>query len=257
MFNTQFDSQMRASWGWRGVLGIISPAVTLSYGSEAHYRFSTLGLGIMETTLGLVNVTDENMSRVMPGLENAAKTLADQGAQFVCLNGPPATLVDGNDHNAQLKKRLFEITNLPSTTALYAAVDALNSLKVKNLIIVEPGSSDGLDIWVQREKKFFEDNGFKVVNTRSARSKTTTLGKAKLPMSLPYSLAKEALLETPEADGVYFACGVWGGAPVVQCLEAEFGKPVVIDDVTSIWAGMKALNIRLPVKGLGRLFETM
>jgi hypothetical protein len=32
---------------------------------------------------------------------------------------------------------------------------------------------------------------------------------------------------------------------------------VLIDDVTSIWAGMKALNIKLPVKGLGRLFETL
>ena len=25
-FNAQFDSQMRAIWGWRGVLGFISPA---------------------------------------------------------------------------------------------------------------------------------------------------------------------------------------------------------------------------------------
>ena len=146
---------------------------------------------------------------------------------------------------------------MPSTTALLATVDALNSLGVKKLIIVEPGSSDGQDIWVKREKKFFEDNGFKVVNTRSARSKTTTLGKAKLPMNLPYDLAREAMLETPEAEGIYIACGVWGGPPVVQCLEAEFGKPVVIDDVTSIWAGLKTLNIKLPVKGLGKLFETL
>jgi maleate cis-trans isomerase len=65
------------------------------------------------------------------------------------------------------------------------------------------------------------------------------------------------MLETPEAEGIYIACGVWGGPPVVQCLEAEFGKPVVIDDVTSIWAGIKTLNIKLPVKGLGKLFETL
>jgi maleate cis-trans isomerase len=257
MMNVEFDSQIRATWGWRGVLGIISPAVALSFGAEYPYKFGLLGLGMMEVTLGLVNVTDENMTRVLPGLESAAKTLADQGAQFVCLNGPPATLVEGNDHNQQLKKRLHEITKLPSTTALLATVDALNSLGVKKLIIVEPGSSDGQDIWVKREKKFFEDNGFKVVNTRSARSKTTTLGKAKLPMNLPYDLAREAMLETPEAEGIYIACGVWGGPPVVQCLEAEFGKPVVIDDVTSIWAGLKTLNIKLPVKGLGKLFETL
>ena len=184
-----FDSQMRALWGWRGILGFINPAVSLSYGAEYAYKFGTLGVGMMETTLGLVHVTDENVTRVLPGLENAAKILADQGAQFVCLNGPPATLVEGTDHNLSLKKRLEEITKLPSTTALLAAKDALKSLSVKKLIIIEPGSSDGLDIWAKREKKFFEDNDFKVLNYKSARSKTTTLVALPLQgyMYIPFS----------------------------------------------------------------------
>ena len=251
-----FDKEMRSSWGWRGVLGFISPAVVLSYGAEYSYRFGLQGVGLMEITLGLVNATDDNLNKVLPGLENAAKTLADQGAQFVCLGGPPATIVEGHDHNRAIKKRLEEITKVPSTTALLATIDAFNYLGVNKLIIVEPGSSDGQDIWAQRMKVFFDNNGFKVVNTKSAYSKTTTLGKAKLPMSLPYDLARQALQETPEAEGIYFACGVWGGAPVVQRLEAEFNRPVVFDDTQCIWAGLKALNIKLHVKGLGRLFET-
>jgi len=256
-FNAQFDSQMRATWGWRGVLGFISPAVTLSIGAEYAYRFGLLGVGMMEVTLGLVHATDDNLGKVLPGLDSAAKILADQGANFIYLGGPPATLVEGVDHNLQIKTRLEEITKLPSTTALLATIDAFHSLGTKKLIVVEPGSSDGQDIWAIRMKKYFEDNGFKVVNTKSARSKTTTLGKAKLPMNLTYDLAKEALHETPEAEGIYIACGVWGGPPVVQCLEAEFGKPVVFDDTQCYWAGLKALNIRLPVKGLGKLFETL
>ena len=132
-FNTQFDTQMGAAWGWRGVLGFISPAVSLSIGAESAYRFGLLGVAIMEVTLGLIHATDENVSKVLPGLENAAKTLADQGANFICLGGPP----------------------------------------------------------------------------------------------------------------------------VAQCLEAEFGKPVVFDDTQFYWAGLKALNIRLPVKGLGKLFEIL
>jgi maleate cis-trans isomerase len=255
--NQMFDTEMRESWGWRGVLGFISPAVVLSYGAEYSYKFGLLGVGMMEVTLGLVNATDDNMNKVLPGLDNAAKTLADQGAQFVCLGGPPATLVDGHDHNLKIKKRLEEITKVPSTTALLATIDAFNSLSVNKIVIVEPGSSDGQDIWVQRMKKYFENNGFKVVNTKSAYSKTTTLGKARLPMNLPYDLAKEAMLETPEAEGIYIACGVWGGPPVAHKLETEFGKPVVFDDANCFWAGLKALNIKLPVKGLGRLFETL
>jgi maleate cis-trans isomerase len=254
---TQFDEQMRASWGWRGVLGYISPAVVLSHGAEYPYKLGLQGVGTMEATLGMVHATDANMNKVLPGLENAAKSLADQGANFVCLGGPPATLVNGEDHNKQIKKRLEEITGLPCTTALLATVDALNTLGSKKLIVVEPGSSDGEDIWAKRMKIYFENNGFKVVNTKSAYSKTTTLGKAKLPMDLPYNLAKEAIMETPEADAIYIACGVWGGPPVVQCLEAEFGKPVIIEKSNLYWAGLKALNIKIPLKGLGKVFETL
>jgi maleate cis-trans isomerase len=106
-------------------------------------------------------------------------------------------------------------------------------------------------------KSYFEDKGFKVVNTKCAYSKTTTLQKAKLPMDLPYNLAREAIMETPEADGIYIACGVWGGPPVVQALEAEFGKPVVIEKSNLLWGGLKALHIKLPVKGLGRVFDIL
>ena len=250
-----FDTQMRGLWGWRGILGFINPAVVLSLGAECSYKLGLQGVGMMEVTLGLVRATDDNMGKVLPGLDSAAKTLADQGAQFVCLGGPPSTLVGGVDHNLQLKKRLEQITKVPSTTSLLSTIDSFNSLAIKKIIIVEPGSSDGQDIWAKRMKKYFEDNGFAVVNTKSARSKTTTLGKAKLPMNLPYDLAKEAILETPEAEGIYIACSVWGGPPVIQCLETEFGKPVIIDDLNYIWAGLKALNIKLHLKGLGRLFE--
>ena len=253
-----FDTKMREKeWGWRGVMGYISPAVVLSYGAELDYRLGLLGFGTMQITLGLVNATDDNLGKVLPGLDNAAKTLADQGAQFICLGGPPSTLVDGRDLNLQIKKRLETITKVPSTTALLATLDAFNCLSVKKIIIVEPGASDGTDIWAQRMKKYFENNGLNVVNTKSAYSKTTTLGKAKLPMKLPLDLAREAMKETPGAQGIFIACGVWVSPPVIQRLEAEFGIPVVFDDANCYWAGMKALNVKGPVKGLGRLFETL
>ena len=252
-----FDTEMRAAWGWRGVLGFINPSVSLSYGAEYPYKFGLLGVGMMEATLGLVRATDDNMNKVLPGLERTAQILAEQGAQFVCLGGPPSTLVDGQDNNQEIKRRLEDITHLPATTSLLSTIDAFNSLSIKKIVVVEPGSSDGKDIWAQRMKKFFEQNGLKVVNAKSALSKTTTLEKAKLPMNVPYDLAREAMLETPDAEGIYISCGAWGGPPVIQSLEAEFGKPVILDKLNCIWSGLTALNIKVSIHGLGRLFETM
>ena len=53
-------------WGWRGVMGYISPAVVLSYGSEVDYKLGLLGFGTMQITLGLVNATDDNLGKVLP-----------------------------------------------------------------------------------------------------------------------------------------------------------------------------------------------
>jgi len=68
------------------------------------YKFGLLGVGIMETTLGLVRATDDNLSKVLPGLETAATTLRDQGAQFVCLGGPACYTDRRHDYNLQIKK---------------------------------------------------------------------------------------------------------------------------------------------------------
>jgi len=103
-------------------------------------------------------------------------------------------------------------------------------------------------------KIYFENHGFKVVNTKSACSKTTTLGKAKLPMNLPYDLAKEALLETPEAEGFILHVAFGEVLPFIQCLESEFGKPVIIDDVNYIWAGLKSSKHTVPNEGSRKNF---
>jgi len=59
--------------GLAGRYGLYQPGRSISYGAELDYRFGLIGVGMMQITLGLVNATDDNLSKVLPGLDGAAK----------------------------------------------------------------------------------------------------------------------------------------------------------------------------------------
>jgi len=147
-------------------------------------------------------------------------------------------------------KRIEEISKLPSTTTMINAVDALTALSAKRLIIATPFEEE----LNRRHEKFWNDSGFEVVNIRGLGIRRN-IDIKKLPMHVPYTLAKEAYLETSGADAIYLPCASFGPPAVIECLERDLGMPVVTSTQAFIWAGLKALNIKEPAKGYGRLFE--
>ena len=61
----------------------------------------------------------------------------------------------------------------------------------------------------------------------------------------------------PEADGVFISCTAWRALEVVEELEQRLGKPVVTSNQATIWLALKRLGITTPIKGYGRLLETL
>jgi maleate isomerase len=242
--------QMEAIYGWRGKLGMVHPTTSWRLGMDFH-RYVPEGVGLLIQTLGIDSVDDENVEKALPQIDIAARRLAEARADFVHLGGPFG-LLRGRDQSKQILKRLEEATNLPSSYSLTSLVDAFNAVSAKKLIVI----SRGLGVWPERHKKFFEDNGFEVVNTKHTGEPKNSVSE-QLPMSVPYNLAREAYLETPEAQGIYIASGAWGGLPVVRYLEEDCDAAVIVEYSIFIWAGLRALKIKAPVRGLGRIFETL
>lgn len=241
---------MGGVWGWRGVLGYISPAV-MTWLGEYFYRYAPEGVGLMVATMGVDRVMDENLEEALTELDKAARRLVEGGANSVHLPGPFG-FIGGVDRRGQLLKRLEEVTKLPSTTGLTSIPEAFDALSVKKLILCFAGSH----IWPERYKKFLENDGFEVVNTKNLEVLTNS-ERRKLPMNVQYNLAREAYLETPEAEGILLPSGAFGGPPVVEHLEMDCGIPVVTEYSVFLWAGLRALKIKAPVRGFGRLFETL
>ncbi len=248
------NRKMEGIWGWRGIIGHISPAVSPGMFLKWFYNVVPDGVEWLDVSLGIYDMTHEQVERALSYVDDAAKRLAESGANFIYLGGTPLGLQgsDWNEWNRQLVKRIEEVSKLPATTTMINAVSALTALSAKKLIIATPFEEE----LNKRHEKFWKDNGFEVVNIKGL-GMSRLYDITRLPMHVAYTLAKEAYLETPEADAIYLPCGPFGHPAVIECLEKDLGKPVVASIQAAIWVSLKALNIREAAKGYGRLFELL
>ena len=73
---------------------------------------------------------------------------------------------------------------------------------------------------------------------------------------LVYEIGKKALQDNPDADGLYLGGGSMVSYPVVEVLEREFGKPVVLNCTALAWGLSRLLGVWEPKKGLGKLMAS-
>ena len=72
-------------------------------------------------------------------------------------------------------------------------------------------------------------------------------------IQLAYELGRQALIDLPQADGLYIGGGAWLSQPVAEALEREFGKPVITNVAAMIFNVLTQLNCWAPIEGHGRL----
>jgi maleate isomerase len=215
------------------------------------YEVVPEGVELLEVNLGMLEHTDDQVERAMSYVDDAARRLAESGANLIQLGGTPFGL-KSLEWNRQLVKRIEEVSKLPASTTLINALDALTALSAKKIIIATPFEEE----LNRRHEEFWTSNGFEVVNIKGLGIRRH-VDIRRLPTHAPYTLAKEAYLETPEVDAIYLPCAPFSSPAVVECLEKDLGKPVVASTQAAILSSLKALGIKEAAKGYGRLFELL
>jgi maleate cis-trans isomerase len=75
-------------------------------------------------------------------------------------------------------------------------------------------------------------------------------------LALAYELGRGALEQFPDADGIYIGGGAWLTLPVITKLEAEFGKPVLTNQVSTAWHVLHLLDCWQAKPQYGRLMAS-
>jgi len=194
------------------------------------------------------DITPAEQDRCVLELEQESRKLADAEVDVIVFAATAPTLAKGKGYDRELIKRMEDASGRPATTAATAFVDALRLLGAKKLSIGAPWSKTMDKPMVE----FMQANGFEVVHSEVVGF-VAAIELGRVGPETAYELGRRA--DRPDADAIIMPGGNWASMPVVERLENELGKPVLVNNAVSLWAGMRLLKRNDSIPGYGRLLR--
>jgi len=129
-------------YGYRGRIGFIAPGSTIETIPIEFYKIVPDGVVIVFTSIGIKRLTKDDIGESLKGIEKAAEELARTKVDVIILGGSPPVIFGGFGFDKKIIDRIKTVTDIPSTTSQTLAVEALNTLKIKKLVVASPFGED-------------------------------------------------------------------------------------------------------------------
>ena len=194
------------------------------------------------------DITPAEQDRCVLELEQESRKLADAEVDVIVFAATAPTLAKGKGYDRELIKRMEDASGRPATTAATAFVDALRLLGAEKVSIGAPWSKTMDKPMVE----FMQASGFNVVHSEVVGF-VASVDLGRVGPETAYELARRA--DRPDADAIIMPGGNWASMPVVERLERELGKPVLVNNAVSLWAGLRLLKQKEGIAGYGRLLR--
>jgi len=194
------------------------------------------------------DITPEEQDRCVLELESESRKLADAEVGVIVFAATAPTLAKGKGYDRELIKRMEDASGRPATTAATAFVDALRLLGAEKVSIGAPWSKTMDKPMVE----FMQASGFNVVHSEVVGF-VASVDLGRVGPETAYELGRRA--DRPDADAIIMPGGNWASMPVVERLERELGKPVLVNNAVSLWAGLRLLKQKEGIAGYGRLLR--
>jgi maleate cis-trans isomerase len=194
------------------------------------------------------DITPEEQDRCVLELESESRKLADAEVDVIVFAATAPTLARGKGYDRELIKRMEDASGRPATTAATAFVEALNRLGIIKIAIGAPWSKTMDRPMVE----FMEASGFDVVHSEVVGF-VASIELGRVGPEIACELARRT--DRPETQAIVMPGGNWATMPVVDRLENELGKPVLVNNAVSLWAGLRLLKRGGGIPGYGHLLR--
>ena len=194
------------------------------------------------------DITPEEQMRCVLELETESRKLGDAEVDCIVFAATAPTLAKGKGYDRELIKRMEDAAGRPATTAATAFVDALRLLGAERVSIGAPWSKTMDKPMVE----FMEASGFKVVHSEVVGF-VASIDLGRVGPDTAYELGRQ--IDRPDADAIVMPGGNWASMPMVEKLERDLGKPVLVNNAVSLWAGLRLLKRNDNIAGYGRLLR--
>jgi maleate isomerase len=226
---------------------------------EPYFRaLAPAGLGIHVTRMRMGSGGKRARGDIEAAALQCAELLADARVDAIDLQGTGIMMERGPDGEAELVRRIEAATRTPVYTATQAVVESLRALKIKRVVVVNPGDAAA----VARERAYLEAVGIDIVHALAR-----DCGEATLDVT-PEEWAADARAAMREnggdADGFFLSGSHTRMVEAIATIEGDTGKPVVTSIQAALWAGLRRLAPGLgpnlgyggaPPPVLGQLFR--
>jgi len=197
----------------------------------------TTGLNLREYSLAAV---EENLPTLWDRFDLLAKKKVDR----MSLSGVPVASALGRKRMREILAEAEKRTGLPCDTDLEAHIATLNHFDAKKIALATrwPDSVNGA------LTRYLADAGIEVL---ACRSHPRSLDQNKYSVALEdhhlaLELGAQVLRDAPDAQALLMPGGLWFAIHAVPLLEAQFGKPVLLNILSTTWAALHAAKQSIP-----------
>jgi maleate isomerase len=179
-----------------------------------------------------------------------SKLLGDARVEVIALAQTSASLF-ADDYDEVTVKRMTEASGVPSLTSAQAIGRALRALGTLRIAMATPYSEEV----IARAKRYYETKyGITVVASESlGATNSYAIGK----MDAGVAQAAFRRIDQPDVQALVVPGGNFPTMDWIAPWEREFGKPVITTNQATLWAVLRAMGIKTPLSGKGRLLEQM
>jgi maleate cis-trans isomerase len=219
-------------------LGYIIPHRYTDLDSYQFYRVAPEGMMLVTTGLDLAEYTLESVESQMPAFYSALDLLAKKPVDRISLSGVPVAAAMGRKRMLALLEEAKQRTGMECDTDAEAHIATLKHLGI-NKIAIASRWSDAVNAGLIA---YLADAGIEVLVCKS-RGRSLSQNKAASALAdheLALALGREALQEAPDAQALLMPGGLWFAIHAVPILEAEFGKPVLLNILSTTCSALRS-----------------
>ena len=219
-------------------LGYVIPHLYTDLDAYQFYRVAPEGMMLVTTGLDLKEYSLAAVEHELPTLEARFDLLAQKKVDRIALSGVPVAAALGRARMRAILAAGAARTGIACDTDLEAHIATLAHFGARRIALVTRWP----DAVNSALETYLGDAGIEVV-ARQSRARTLDQNKQADPANdhaLALELGRAALTDAPHADALLMPGGLWFGIHAAPLLEAEFGKPVLLNILSTIRAALAA-----------------
>ena len=224
-------------------LGYVIPHLYTDMDAYQFYRVAPEGMMLITTGINLKDYTLAAVETELPTLWQRFDLLASKKVDRLSLSGVPVASALGRKKMREILAEGTSRTGLPCDTDLEAHIATLQHFGATKIALATRWPESVTSALT----RYLAEAGIEVI---AARARPRTLEQNKHSSAaddhlLALELGREVLREAPNAQALLMPGGLWHAIHAVPMLEAEFGRPVLLNILSTTWAALHAAGKRM------------